>query len=68
MRSLRAWRFDEDGAPAAERARIVLLAADGVASRAIGRRWMYNRHGVEVAGALRREAACGCRRNGRAGR
>ena len=28
---------------------------------------MYNRHGVEVAGALRREAACGSRRNRRAG-
>ncbi len=51
-----------------QRARIVLLAADGVASRAIGQGgWMYNRHGVEVAGALRREAASGSRRNGRAG-
>ena len=29
---------------------------------------MYNRHGVEVAGSLRPEAACGSRRNGRAGR
>ena len=53
-----------------QRARIVLLAADGVAWRAerSDGRLMYNRHGVEVAGALRREAACGSRRNGRAGR
>jgi hypothetical protein len=28
---------------------------------------MYNRHGVEVAGALRREAACGSRRTGERG-
>ena len=53
--------FDEDGTPA---------SAAG-ADRAVGggRRgepgdrpsgWMYNRYGVEVAGALRREAVCGC--------
>ena len=29
---------------------------------------MYNRHGVEVAGSLTPEAACGSRRKGRAGR
>ena len=52
-----------------QRARIVLLAAGrrGEPSDRTGG-WMYNRHGVEVAGALRREAACGSRRNGRAGR
>ena len=50
-----------------QRARIVLLAADGVASRAIGRAvGSTTGTAIEVAGALRREAACGSRRDGRA--
>src|SRR5215831_18981259 len=36
-----------------QRARIVLLAAEGMASRAIGREsWLHHRNGLEVAGAL----------------
>ena len=50
-----------------QRARIVLLAANGIASRAIGRA-VHHRYGLEVAGPLCREAACGSRRNGRSGR
>ena len=61
--------FDEDGAPAAA-AGADCVAGGGRPGEPSDRTggWMYNRHGVEVAGALRREAACGSRRNGRAGR
>ena len=36
-----------------DRARIVLLAAEGVATREIGRIGPHDRNGIEVAGALR---------------
>ena len=51
-----------------QRARIVLLAANGMASRTIGRAvGCTTGTGLEVAGPLCREAACGSRRNGRSG-
>jgi len=47
-----------------QRARIVLLAADGMSSRAIGTDGqVHDRHGLEVACALCREATCGPRRD-----
>src|SRR5882757_3952142 len=51
-----------------QRARIVLLAAGGMATRAIGREaGCTTGTGLEVAGALRRKAACRPRRDWRAG-
>ena len=40
-----------------QRARIVLVAAEGMASLAIGPRgWLHDRHGIEMARALRRQS------------
>ena len=51
-----------------QRARIVLLAADGVASRANRTGgWMYNRHGVEVAGAYVAKRLAGLDETGQRG-
>src|SRR5262249_41752925 len=41
-----------------QRAQIVLLAAKGVASRDRPESWLYDRNGVEVAGALCARPSC----------